>query len=209
MGINLIDDETNSEAPTGYRGPLQQHFWTPSYAQPKHRPPKNAKHSLARTLGLAAMLHDIGPVCSLKTRKFTWAEARDQVEPDLVTLVQRSLRHQDAPEVSDLQYRVESSRFVSQLYQTLRDKGERSAIRLVYGHLYNLRMAEDFPIIDRILDDVEVQRLAPSVLVSLLTITAPSKKYLDNRATFYDRSKRVIEQLRGPQAAARILIGLE
>jgi len=75
--------------------------------------------------------------------------------------------------------------------------------------LYKLRMAEDFPIIDRIFEDVEVQRLAPSLLVALLTITAPIKQHLESRSAFYERSKIEVNLLRGPQATSRILVGLE
>jgi hypothetical protein len=104
---------------------------------------------------------------------------------------------------------VESTMFLSSLTRVVREKSERAAARYIYAHFYRLRMAEEYPLCDRILDDVDVEHQTPVTLVALLTITAPIKKHLENRASFYERARKVIENLRGPDAAARTLVGLE
>lgn len=164
---------------------------------------------LERMLGPSARLLDIGPAGSLPFRRSGWFALRDRDEIAASVMTPLLVIHREAPDSVQMDYGVESTRFLSQLYKMARDGNERPVIRFVYAHMYRLRMAEDFAIIDRILEDIDVQRLPPSLLVAILTITVPIKKNLDNRASFYDRSKSTIEAVRGPQATSRILAGLE
>ena len=82
-------------------------------------------------------------------------------------------------------------------------------MNLIYGYIFKLRMQKDVALCDRILESVDEKRLAPCLLVAILTATSPVRKNLKKRASFYQRSKDAIERLRGPEAAKKILIGLE
>jgi hypothetical protein len=104
---------------------------------------------------------------------------------------------------------VKSSAFLSSLYRTVDEGNENAAMRMIYSYFYQLRMQQDYCLCDRILEDIDERRFVPFLLVALLTITAPLKKNLRQRASFFQRAKNAIAQLRGRETAERILIGLE
>ena len=105
--------------------------------------------------------------------------------------------------------RDESVLFLSRLTKMVREGNEKDAMRFIYEYLYELRMDKDFDLCDRILEDIDEKALSPTLLVAVLTITAPLKASLNHRATFYSRAKSAIEAVRGVEAAGQILIGLE
>jgi hypothetical protein len=82
-------------------------------------------------------------------------------------------------------------------------------MRLVYHNFFVRRKSQDYGLCDRILDGVETNRLPPLVLIAILTITAPLGTMLVHRENFYHRARRAIEDLRGPDLAASLLVGLE
>jgi len=102
---------------------------------------------------------------------------------------------------------MEADAFVAELYRNIEAGDENSAIRLVYNRFYRARMSCDLRLCDRILADVDEKRLTPTLLVAILTVTAPVKN-LNERASFYQRAEEEIARLRGAEACKRILIGL-
>jgi hypothetical protein len=82
---------------------------------------------------------------------------------------------------------------------------ESGALRLIYS----LYIQNDCDLYDEILADIDERRLAPFLLVALLTITAPLRSTLQQRASFFTRAKEAISELRGRETAERTLIGLE
>jgi hypothetical protein len=104
---------------------------------------------------------------------------------------------------------VKASTFLSQFERTLRENGEDAAMRFVYRNFFVLRKSQDYGLCDRILDGVETNQLPPPVLIAMLTITAPLSTMLVQRENFYHRARRAIEDLRGPDLATSLLVGLE
>lgn len=105
--------------------------------------------------------------------------------------------------------REESLSFVTALYKKLKETDEDLAIRFVIKFLYELRKNGRFALCDRILQDVQIEKIPAVAMVALLTISAPIKDKLPHRADFYGRAKRAIIQQRGPEATERLLIGLD
>ena len=82
-------------------------------------------------------------------------------------------------------------------------------MRVVYTYFYALRKKRDYQLCDQILQDMDVWRLPPVVLIAVLTVTAPLREPLANRRTFFGAAKVAIEKCRGPEATGRLLAGLE
>ena len=102
-----------------------------------------------------------------------------------------------------------SSSFLSCLYRTIEEGKENTAMQFIYKYFYNIRMRKDYKLCDRILRDVDEQRLDPFLLVTILTITAPLKQFLNQRIPFYSKAKKAISALHGSEKTERTLIGLE
>lgn len=63
----------------------------------------------------------------------------------------------------------------------------------------------DFSWCDEMLRQANVSQLAPALLRSFLTITAPAKVHLAHRDTFYKRAFGEMERLKGREKAERLL----
>jgi hypothetical protein len=104
---------------------------------------------------------------------------------------------------------VKANTFLSGLYRTLEGRDENAAARMIYSNFYEFRQRQEYGLSDRIVQDVEENRLTTVLLVALLTITASMKKQLRHRTGLFERAKAKIARLRGEEAAERTLIGLE
>jgi hypothetical protein len=89
------------------------------------------------------------------------------------------------------------------------EKQEAAAMQIIYHQLFELRSEARFTLIDRVLEEADVERLSPPLLLALLTITSPIKQRLQKRADFFARTGRAITAQRGAEAAGRALVGLE
>ena len=104
--------------------------------------------------------------------------------------------------------RIKATAFLSSLYRRIGQQSERIVMRMIYSYLYQLRMSEDYGVTDRILEDVDVNRLAPALLTAVLTITAPLSKKLRQRDGFFKRAKQSISRVLSADEAEQILVGL-
>jgi hypothetical protein len=106
----------------------------------------------------------------------------------------------------DLSARVDA--FLSEVYKAA-SVDENAAMQLIYGHFHTLRKRGEADLCDRVLEKADVSKLAPVLLVAILTATAPLKRQSGQRSGFYQRAKGAILELRGPELTGKILVGLE
>jgi hypothetical protein len=100
--------------------------------------------------------------------------------------------------------------FLSNLYQQIDSAQENAAMQAIYRYFHELCQQGDEALCGRILEDMDVTRLTPSLLVAVLTVTAPLKeRLLDRRTSFFARARQAVAAVRGPEASQRILVGLE
>src|SRR5262249_24116193 len=105
---------------------------------------------------------------------------------------------------------AQASAFLSDLYRLVEQGQQRAAMQALYSYLYDLRMRGEDGVSGRILEDMDIGRLPPALLVAVLTVTRPLKDPLrEKRSSFYERTRAAITTLRGSEAAERILVGLE
>ena len=86
---------------------------------------------------------------------------------------------------------------------------ERAAIAYIHFFFLEMRKSKDYGMCDRVLKRINVEVNIPAILITILTVTAPIKNKLNNREDFYNRAKKAIEQLRGPEMTEQLLVGLE
>jgi hypothetical protein len=145
-----------------------------------------------------------GPVTRVKVPPIEVQEIRCQ-------FVRNSMApsFQNPREKKESEEAVQSSMFLSSIYRLIGEKDENGAMRMIYRHVHNLRMLRRYTLCDRILADVDEKKLAPFLLVSLLTITAPVRRSLLQRASFFRRAKDAISALCGREETEQTLVGLE
>jgi hypothetical protein len=105
---------------------------------------------------------------------------------------------------------LKASAFLSDLYQQIDRGPENAAMQAIYRYFYDLREHGDDALCGKILEEMDVARLSPALLVAVLTVTAPLKeRLLDRRASFFVRARNAIAAVRDPETTRRILVGLE
>jgi len=68
--------------------------------------------------------------------------------------------------------------------------------------------AEYWPSVTALLEQVDMERLAPEIMVGILTITLPVHTRLIGRAAFLERTEKKLVDMVGADQTARILEGL-
>lgn len=104
------------------------------------------------------------------------------------------------------------NRFLNILYRFAdrnSESAENKAMGLVYEFFFLQFEKDNFNLCNRILENVEVDRLPSVVLVSLLTVSAHGERRLPARTNLYWRAHKRILEVRGPERTPRILVGLE
>jgi hypothetical protein len=93
----------------------------------------------------------------------------------------------------------------SQLYQLCAAKKDQSAVEKLLGRLEADLRAGRPESVDVILKRLDVERLAPAVLVAALTITVPAKSVLREREGFLERVEELLRRSLGNDRAAALL----
>ena len=106
-----------------------------------------------------------------------------------------------------MENRQASKRFLSSIYDLVREGNDKEAMSLLYAHFYKLRMDGNSDLCQQIISDIDEKALTPTLLVAVLTVTAPRRSAA--REALFKRAKRAISQIRGDETASRMLIGLE
>jgi hypothetical protein len=88
---------------------------------------------------------------------------------------------------------------------------EEDEIEAAYGSLRDLAEVGRLGVVDRLLARMETSAQRASVLLSVLTVTAPAdiRRELPSRPDFYRRVKRELARRLGQVVAADCLEGLE
>jgi hypothetical protein len=97
------------------------------------------------------------------------------------------------------------ARFCEKVY-VLSDVGEiRQGIDVIFQTINKVLNRCSFQLCDKILGEVNVQRLSSPLMVGFLSITLASKEFLVARPNFYARVHEKLVEERGLEAANRLL----
>lgn len=111
------------------------------------------------------------------------------------------------PDLDDVSEDIEA--FLDRVYDLAEKSQSRRAIDVIFLHMNTLLMDGKFHVCDRILSEVDLQKIPPMLMTSFLTITAAARKKLPHRPMFYRNVRRLVEAKRGPASADRLLVGLK
>lgn len=100
-----------------------------------------------------------------------------------------------------------AGRWLDDVYSLVDQGKSEQAVDLLYEHVDDLLLAEDFKRCDALLQTVDLKRLDSNLMVSLLTMTAPAKAALPYRASLLQRARKALETI-APGRADRLLMGL-
>jgi hypothetical protein len=103
----------------------------------------------------------------------------------------------------------EISDFLNTVYGFAKRGEEDEAIDVILEYINDLLVEGQFDSCDRILDEVDLARIPPVLMVSFLTITAAAKPKLKSRDRFFKVVQRLVAKQRGGKATARLLDGLD
>jgi hypothetical protein len=162
-------------------------------------------------LRLAALTYDLGHGPFVSGLVILTSGKCDVLEDVYICILRNTMAHTfpNPREEEHNEVAIKASGFLSGLYRIVEDGEENAAGRLIYSAFHQFRQRQEYELCDRILQDADVKRLPPVLLVAMLTITTSMKKQPRKRAGFFARSKIEIARLRGALAAERIVIGLE
>lgn len=92
--------------------------------------------------------------------------------------------------------------------QSLYSDPEEDAIDLAYSNLSRLINTGDMIACGITLAELDVTRLTPAVIASILTVTASASRHIPERARFYSRARQHLDTMRDPADNERLLHGL-
>ena len=95
------------------------------------------------------------------------------------------------------------------IYGLDQQRDEDHAIDVIFERMNSLLVEGRFNVCDRILAEVDLAKIPPVLMVSLLTITAAARTKLKHRAQFFSHVQAALARQRGAKAANRLLAGLE
>lgn len=175
-------------------------------------PPDPPLQKDVKTVRLLTWLHEFGHLSAWWTTRHVNVGQSEIVDDAYVRVIRNTLAHSfsSQDEEKRTNERVKAITFLSRLNRLIEEQEkERLVMRMIYNNLYRFRMDEEYGLCDRILEQLDVRRLTPSLLAAILTVTAAIRDYLQQRAAFFKRAMEEIVRVRGEQAAKQILIGLE
>src|SRR4051812_5230721 len=95
-----------------------------------------------------------------------------------------------------------------QIYQQQNEDAEATS-DLIFGTFDEWQMAGDFAQCGELLAYLDVKRLTPQTMTSLLTITLAQRSRLEERASFFQRVRERLLATVGEEKARALLKGLE
>lgn len=97
---------------------------------------------------------------------------------------------------------------IQQIYKFVDIKRDDKAIDLLFYTVdYYMRNGQ-FDLLDKLIQEIDLDKLSLSLMIGVLTITLPAKKQLLSREAIYDKIKEKIIQL-DPERVDRLLVGLK
>jgi DNA segregation ATPase FtsK/SpoIIIE-like protein len=93
-----------------------------------------------------------------------------------------------------------------ELYALCAQGRDQEAVERVLSRFESDLRADRFAAVDEVLSQVDVARLAPSVLIAALTITVPAKDLLRARAAFFRQVEETLRASLGPERADALLV---
>lgn len=93
----------------------------------------------------------------------------------------------------------------SQLYELCGSGREQKAIEVVLIYLERSLRRADWRLVDDILEQLDVTRLTPAILIAALSITVPARAFLSARPAFLRRAEAFMAHSLGHEKANALL----
>ncbi len=88
------------------------------------------------------------------------------------------------------------------------EEGNVDASDLVIGHLHDLLLAGRFKDVDKILGEVDVERLGSTALVAFVVVSNWARDRLPSRPALLDRTEKRLVALKDAEYAAELMVGM-
>jgi len=112
------------------------------------------------------------------------------------------LRHAHTPRPSRI---LRTHTFLREIYRLCSAKQEQLAVEKILRQLEANLHNNEWTAVDNVLERVDVELVAPSVLLAVMALTVPAKRDLRQRAPFVHRSSNQLRSSLGEERAERLL----